>query len=129
MQRACRYPVEIWKDAPANGSQPVEVEVRIARFQRVKGPFNQPDSAAKRFFPLKELEHSTYSLIAILLEHAGHVRVQERRAISHAGDGQRVPRKLRTGKCAEDLTTGMRGDYKHRRRFNLQILLAPNLFL
>src|SRR6266566_3113806 len=103
MQRAGGCPINNNQVSPGNRSQPVQIEVGIAKFQGIKGPLNEPDSPAESFFTLEELQQAAHAAIAIIACHAGHVGMEIRHALPQAGDRQRVADHAAVCKCTQHL--------------------------
>src|SRR5216110_2649795 len=107
MQRAGGWPIKVRQVSPGNRSQPVQIEVGIAKFQGIKGPLNEPDSPAESFFTLEELQQAAHAAIAIIACHAGHVGMEIRHALPQAGDRQRVADHAAVCKCTQHLPARM----------------------
>ncbi len=52
------------------------LKIGVLELERIEGPLDQIDAAAKRFFALAQLEPAPDSVVAILGQHAQHVAVQ-----------------------------------------------------
>src|ERR1700722_11169951 len=86
MQRAAGDPVEIRQVGSGNGAEAIEIEVGIAKFERIESPADKANIPAERFVSLKEFQHSANAAVAIVGVDAGHVRVQIRNAVADGGD-------------------------------------------
>ena len=127
MQRTGRKPVKVRVILPADDAEAVQVEMRVLRLQRIKGPSDQPDAPAKGFFALKELQHAADPAVPIGGLHARHVGVQKRHiSTSEPRDSQRVANQAVPFKCAQNLTTSMGRHDKHSGRLDFECLFAPD---
>src|SRR5690242_103061 len=129
MQRAGRDAIKIRNVLPANRPEPVQIKMRVAKLQRVEGPLNQPDSPAQRFVALKKLQHPPNALVAVVAQHARHVRMQVRCAIPQTDHRERVADHAVVIKRPEDLPSGVRRHHERCDWLNFQVCFAPNLAL
>jgi hypothetical protein len=114
---------------PANGAKPVQIEVRVAKFEGIKRPLNEPDSAAQSFFALKKFQQAANATVAVFAVHTGHVRMEVRQAVPQANDRERVAHQAVAVESPQYFTAGMRGDHKHGSRLDFQVGFSPNLAL
>src|SRR5690242_1902090 len=103
--------------------------MRVAKFQRIERPLNQPDSPAQRFVALKKLQHPAHAPVAVIAQHSRHVRMQVRHAIAHTDHRERVADQPGAIKRSQYLPPGLRRHHERRDWLNLQVCLAPNLAL
>ena len=86
MQRAAGDTVEIRQICSADRAQAIQVEIGIAKFERIESPADEANVSAERFVALEKLQHSPDTAVAKIDVDTGHVRVQIRDAIPDAGD-------------------------------------------
>jgi hypothetical protein len=70
----------------ADRSQPIQVEMAIADFQRVKGPYNQANSASESLIPLKQFQQASHTAVTIGGMNSRHVGMQVHHTIAQADD-------------------------------------------
>ena len=56
VQRAGGYAVKIRQKFAADGTETIEIEVGIAKFERIEGPTDDANIAAEGLFPLEEFD-------------------------------------------------------------------------
>src|SRR5712664_999186 len=129
MQRTGRDAVQIGLIFPADGAKPVQIEVRVAKLERIERPLNEPDSATQGFGSLKEFQHAANTPVAVFAVHAGHVGVQVRDATLESDDRERETHETIAIERAQHFPARMRGDDEQRGRLNLQVRFSPNFAL
>src|SRR2546429_7496382 len=82
MKRTGRDAVQIRMIFPANGAKPVQIEVRVAKFEGIKRPLNEPDSAAQGCRTLKKFQQAANATVAVFAVNTGHVRKEVRQAVA-----------------------------------------------
>src|SRR5713226_2889063 len=126
MKRAGRDSVQIAMIFPAHGAKPVQIEVRVAEFERIECPLNEPDSAAQRLLALKKFEHAANATVPVFAVHSRHVGMQVGHAASQASDRERIAHQAVAGECTQRLAAGMRSNHKHGGRLNFQVGFSPD---
>src|SRR5437899_5008033 len=129
MQRAGRDPVQIRKIFSANRAEAVQVEVRIAKLERIEGPLNEANATAQSFFALKQFEPATNAAVAIVGVDAGHVRVEEGLAIAQTNQCECIADKPVAIKRAKYLAAGVCRNDEYGGGLDFQVLLAPDFAL
>src|SRR6266851_1864260 len=126
MKRAGRDSVQIAMIFPADRAKPVQIEVRVAEFERIECPLNEPDSAAQRLLALKKFEHAANATVPVFAVHSRHVGMQVGHAASQASDRERIAHQAVAGECTQRLAAGMRSNHKHGGRLNFQVGFSPD---
>src|SRR5256884_3627331 len=129
MKRTGRDAVQIRMIFPANGAKPVQIEVRVAKFEGIKRPLNEPDSTAQGFRALKKFQQAANATVAVFAVHTGHVEMEIRQAFTQANHRQRVAHQVGAVESPQHFTARMRGDHKHGSRLDLQVAFPPDLAL
>src|SRR5260370_3590512 len=126
VKRAGRNAIQIRLIFPANGAQPVQIEMRVAQLQGIKRPLNETDSAAQGLLALKEFKHAAHAAVAVFAVHPRHVGMQVSYAAPQARNRERKAHQAITVECPQRLTACMRGDHKQGRWLDFQIGFSPN---
>src|ERR1700730_238526 len=129
MQRAGRYPIKVRQVPPANGPQSIQIEVRIAQFERIEGPLDQTNSTVQSLFALKQFQHPANPAVPMVPVNGSVVGVQKRPAVAPSAHRQGVADEFTAHKRAQDLATGIRCHDEHGRRLDLQVLFTPDFAL
>src|SRR5438309_3993560 len=129
MQRTGGDAIQVWQVASADCAQPIEIEMGVAHFEGIEGPFNQPNIATERFVTLKELQHAANAAVAIIGVDSGHMGVKIRRAVAQRRHSQRVSDEIAVVIGTEHLATSVRRNDEHGRGLNFEVLFAPYVAL
>ena len=113
MQRTGGDAIQVWQVASADCAQPIEIEMGVAHFERIEGPFNQTNIATERFVTLKELQHAANAAVAIIGVDSGHMGVKVRRAVAQRRHSQRVSDEIAAVIGTEHLATSVRRNDEH----------------
>jgi len=129
MERAAGDAIEIGDVGADDGAQAIEIEMRVAGFQRVEGPFDEADIAGECFFALEDFEGAANFAIAVFGKNTGHVGVQIGRFVADAGNGHGEADHGVSVEGAEDLTSCLVGDDEGDVGLGFEVGFAPNGFL
>jgi hypothetical protein len=126
MERAGGDSVEIGDVGARDCAEAIEIEMRVAGFERVEGPFDQADIAREGFFALEEFQGAANFAITIFGEDAGHVGVEVGEFIADANDGHGEADHDVAIEGAEDLAASLIGDDEGDVGFGFEVGLAPD---
>src|SRR3984957_224326 len=129
MQRAAGDAVEIRQICSGNGPESIEIEVGIAKFERIESPADEANIPAECFVSLEKFQHSADAAVAIVGMDPSHVRVQIRNAVADGGDRQREARQALAIEDAEHLAAGIGRHHKRSGRLDFKIRFLPNFAL
>src|SRR5713101_8279 len=129
MQRARRHAIKVLDVSPADRAQPVQIEMRILQFQRIKRPLNQSNAPPQRLFSLEQFQAAPHAAIAIIGAHSRLMRMQVNAIFAKADQRQRISHQPFAVERPQDLSPGDRRHHEHRHRLHFQVRLAPNLAL
>src|SRR5216684_6072716 len=105
MQRAGRDPIQIGEIFSANRAEAVQIEVRIAKFERIERPLDEADATAQSFFSLKQFQLAANATVAIVGVDPGHVRVEVGHTILQTNQGERISDEALAIKRPKHLTS------------------------
>ena len=126
VERACGDAVEIRDVGADDGAESIEVEVSVADFEGIEGPFDETDVAGEGFFALEEFEETTDFAVAVGSEDSGHVRVEVGREAMEADDGHGEADHEFAIEGSDDLAAGLVGDDEHGVGRGFEIGFAPD---
>src|SRR6266849_2786015 len=129
MQRARCHTIKVFDVSSADRAQPVQIEMRILQFQRIKRPLNQSNSPPQRLFSLEPFQVAPHAVISILGAHSRLMRMQVHGVFPQADQRQRISHQPFAVERSQNLSPGDRCHHEHRHRFYLQVRLAPDLAL
>jgi hypothetical protein len=129
MQRAGSDSVKIGNNFSADAAEPIEIEMGVADFERIEGPFNETKVAGKSFVALKKFEETANAAIAMRGEDTGHVGVEVGRGTVKADEGHGEADHGVAIECAEDLAAGLMGDDEGDVGFGFEFGFAPDFAL
>src|SRR6202795_3637326 len=98
----------------------------ISRFQRIKGPDDQPNPPPQRFVTLKKFQRPPNSPVAIIPMHTRHVRMKKHRPVRKSHERQGVANQAFPVEGPQNLAARFRRHHKQRRRLYFKVFLAPN---
>src|SRR5262245_50592336 len=76
MQAAAGNAVKVRQIRAADGAEQLEVDASIANLERIECPLDQFYAARQRFFPLRQLQLPTDSVVLVFRPHPHHVGVK-----------------------------------------------------
>src|SRR5258708_4033386 len=129
VERARGDAVEIRDVGADDGAETIEIEVGVASFERVDGPFDQADVAAEGFFALEEFEGAADFAVAVVGKDAGHVGMQVGSFVADADQGHGEADHAGAVEGAEDLAAGLVGDDEGGVGFGFEVGFVPDGFL
>lgn len=110
MQRAGSDAVEVWNVSADDGAELRDVEVCVAERERVEGPLDDRNILLECIFPLPEFDREADSAILVLREYADDMGVEKGHIAAAARECESEADDVATGKCAEDVATGLVGN-------------------
>jgi len=110
MEGAGSNAVEVGDVSTDEGTETIEVEVGVAGFERVEGPFDQANVAGEGLFALEEFDGAADFTVTVFGEDAGHVGVEIRNFFANADEGHGEADHDGAVEGAEDLAAGLVGD-------------------
>src|SRR5271165_5490499 len=87
VQRTIGDAVEIRDVTAADGAETIEIEMGIAQFEGIEGPFNERDAVREGVLALKKFQLAADAAILIRGIDGGHVGVKKNIFPVTAGDG------------------------------------------
>jgi hypothetical protein len=121
--------IEIGNELTREGTEAVEIEMSVARFQRIEGPFDEANVAREGFVALEKLQHAPDTAIAMRGEHAGHVGMEVARVAANAGHGESEADHGVAIEGADHVAAGLIGDNEGDVGLNLEVGFSPHGFL
>jgi hypothetical protein len=111
-------------------TEPNEVEVRVARFQRIEAPVPAPHATLEQCDALVPLQRFAQPLVLEFRSHRQHVRPVHHRAFFHARNAEHETNHAATvvegsGRNAADFLR----EAKHRPGHELVVIRAPRVLL
>lgn len=98
----------------------------VFRFERIEGPLDEADIAAKGFFTLREFELAADAAVAMGWKNGGHVGMEIRRGIAEADVGFGETDHGVAVEGAEDLAAGVVGDDVGDVGFSVEVGIGPD---
>ncbi len=129
VERAGGDSIEIGNELAGEGAETIEIEMSVASFERVEGPFDEANVAGEGFVALKEFEHAADAAIAMGGEDAGHVGMEIAGGAADACHGETEADHGIAIEGANDVAAGLVGDDESDVRFDLEVGFAPDGFL
>jgi hypothetical protein len=111
------------------GTEAIEIEMSVASFERVKGPFDEANVAGKSFVALDKFQHAADAAIAMGWENAGHVGMEVARVAANAGHGESEADHGVSIECADDVSARLIGNDKGDVGLDFKVGFAPDGFL
>ena len=118
--------IKIGDVGAGDGTEAIEIEMSVAGFEGIEGPFDESDVSREGFFALEEFEGAADFAIAVFGEDAGHVRVKIGRFIANADDGHGEADHGVSIEGTEDLAAGLIGDDEGDVGFGFEVGFAPD---
>ena len=118
--------VEIGNVASRDGAETIDIEVRVFGFERVEGPLDETNAAAKGVLALREFELAANTAIAVRGKNGGHVGVEVRGFVVQTDEGFGEADHVRAIESAEDLAAGVVGDDVGDVGFGVEFGVGPN---
>ena len=126
VQRAARRPVHVDDVVDHAHAKAVDVEVRVARLERIEGPELAGDAAAGERGALVLLEAPADAVLARLGADAEHVRPVDELVVADAGEAEDESEEGVVGEGAEEHAADVGGDFEHRRGDDVAEFGAPD---
>jgi len=129
MQRAGGDAVKIGDIRANKGAEAIQIEVRVAGFERVEGPFDETDIARKGFLALEEFEGAAHFAITVLGQNAGHVGMEIGCAVADSGESYGEADHGVALEGPKDLAAGVMGNDESDVGLGFEFGFAPDEFL
>ena len=129
VERAGGDSIEVRNKAARDGAEAVEIEMSVAGFEGIEGPFDVTDAAMEGFVALKEFQKAADATIAIGGEDAGHMRVDVGSVVTKADHAESEADHNVAIECADNLASGAGGDNERDVGLGLEIGFAPDFAL
>ena len=129
VERAGGDSIEVRNEAARDGAEAIEIEMSVAGFEGIEGPFDVTDAAMEGFVALKELQETADATIAIGGEDAGHMRVDVRSVVAKADHAESKADHGVAIESADNLASGAGGDNERDVGLGLEVGFAPDFAL
>jgi hypothetical protein len=126
MERAGGDAVEIGDVIATDGAEPIEIEMSVLGFERIKSPFDEANAATEGVFALKELEETAHTAVTMGGEDTGHMRMEIRSALVEADESLGEADKSVSIESSENLAPGMMCDDEGNVGFCVQFAVTPD---
>src|SRR4029077_17763418 len=115
--------------ATCDGAEPLDVQVCVLDFQRIKRPLDQLETAGKRIIALEKFYAAAQPLIPMVLAHSHHLGVKVSTAAAKTRHGHSESHHVWAIVRADHLTANLFRNHEHTQRNKVSIRKFPDIFL
>jgi hypothetical protein len=127
VKRTAGNPIKIWKICSSDTTQPIQIEMSVARLQRIECPLNDGNISGKSILALRQLELAANAEVLIFGQNSYPVRVQP--AERNGRERESKANHALLIKSAQHLADETRGYREDSAGINFEIGISPNRLL